>query len=50
MQAIPARIAVKDASNACPLFEPRVRVERQTSSTREGPTSAKDAFDKLFKI
>jgi hypothetical protein len=50
MQAIPVRIATKDAPNPCTLFDPRVRVERQTSSTREGPTSAKDAFEKLFKI
>jgi hypothetical protein len=50
MQAIPVRIAAKDAANTCTLFEPRVQVERQTGSTREGPASAKDAFDKLFKI
>jgi hypothetical protein len=48
--ALTARIAPKDAPNTCTLFEPRVRLERQTSSTREGPMSAKDAFDKLFKI
>jgi hypothetical protein len=50
MQRVPIRVAVKDEPNTCTLFEPRVRVERQTTSTREGPTSAKDAFDKLFKI
>jgi hypothetical protein len=49
-QALTARVAPKDAPNQCTLFEPRVQVERQTSSTREGPQSAKDAFDKLFKI
>lgn len=51
MQTITVRIAPKDAPNRCPLFEPRVQVQRQTSSTREaGPTSAKDAFDKLFNF
>ncbi len=50
MQTPPARIAVKDAPNNCTLFEPRVRVERQTGSTREGPASAKDEFDKLFNF
>lgn len=51
MQPIPARIAPKDAPNTCTLFAPRVQVQRQTGSSREaGPTSAKDAFDKLFKI
>jgi hypothetical protein len=49
-EALAARISPKDGPNTCTLFEPRVRVERQTSSTREGPVSAKDAFDKLFKI
>ncbi|MGE3841446.1 MAG: hypothetical protein AB7I50_07650 [Vicinamibacterales bacterium] len=50
MQAPPARIEGKDAPNTCPLFDPRVHVERQTGSTREGPVSAKDAFDKLFNF
>jgi hypothetical protein len=50
MQAIPVRIAPKDGANTCTLFAPRVQVERQTSSTREGPTSVKDAFDKLFNF
>ena len=45
-----ARAQPKDAPNECPVFEPRVRLERQTGSTREGPVSAKDAFDKLFNF
>lgn len=49
MQAVPARISPKDARNDCTLFEPRVKVERQTGSTREAPSSAKSAFDALFK-
>ena len=52
MQTIPARIASKDAANQCTLFAPRVQVQRQTGSTRDtsSPTSAKDAFDKLFNF
>lgn len=50
MQPVQTRIAPKDGPNTCTLFEPRVQVERQTSSRSESPTSAKDAFDKLFKI
>lgn len=51
MQAVAVRVSPKDAPNQCPLFEPRVQVQRQTGSTREaGPTSAKDAFDKLFNF
>jgi len=50
MQSIPARVAPKDAPNTCTFFDPRVQVERQTGSTREGPVSARDAFDKLFKL
>jgi len=46
---VPARISPKDARNDCTLFEPRVKVERQTGSTREAPSSAKSAFDALFK-
>ena len=44
---IPARISPKDARNACPLFEPRITVERETKSA--APTSARKAFDDLFK-
>jgi hypothetical protein len=50
MQAVPAAVTPKDTPNTCTLFEPRVQLERQTTSTREGTTSVKDAFDKLFKI
>ena len=48
MQAITARVAVKDGSNDCTLFEPRVRVERQTGSAPAA--SARSAFDDLFKF
>jgi hypothetical protein len=44
---IPARIAPKDARNACDLFSPRTTVERETGSTR--PNDARSAFDDLFK-
>lgn len=47
-QHISARIAPKDASNACALFAPRLQVERETGSTP--PTSARKAFDDLFKF
>ena len=46
-QPIPARIAPKDEKNLCPLFTPRTTVERQTGTA--GPTSARQAFDDLFK-
>ena len=47
LQPIPERVTPKDHRNACPLFEPRVTVERETGSTR--PTDARRAFDDLFK-
>lgn len=48
MQPITARIVPKDAINTCPLFEPRVKVERETTSRR--PDSPHKAFDDLFKF
>ena len=50
-QTIPARIAPKDARNACDLFAPRVTVERETHSQAQpqAPSSARKAFDDLFK-
>ena len=42
-----ARVAPKDERNACAFFSARTTVERQTSSP--GPTSARQAFDDLFK-
>jgi hypothetical protein len=42
-----ARVAPKDERNACPLFAPRTTIERQTSTA--APTSARQAFDDLFK-
>ena len=46
-QRLTARVAPKDERNACGLFQPRTTVERQTSTP--GPTSARQAFDDLFK-
>ena len=50
---IPARVSPKDARNACTFFEPRTTVERETksatSSSGGGVSSAKKAFDDLFK-
>ncbi|HJR58946.1 MAG TPA: hypothetical protein VJ813_06110 [Vicinamibacterales bacterium] len=48
-QTIPARISPKDARNTCPVFQPRTTVERETKSSSSGPTSARQAFDDLFK-
>jgi hypothetical protein len=54
-KALTARVAPKDARNACTLFAPRTTVERQTSSpaTNGGGSStsggARQAFDDLFK-
>jgi len=47
-QPVTARITPKDAVNNCTYYELRVTVERKTHSTR-GPSSAKQAFDDLFK-
>jgi hypothetical protein len=44
---IAARISPKDARNTCGEFEPRTTVERETKS--QAPTSARKAFDDLFK-
>ena len=48
-RTIPARISPKDARNTCPSFEPRTTVERETKTTSSGPSSARQAFDDLFK-
>ena len=50
MQPIPARVSPKDTRNECRLFSPRVKVERETGSAASGPSSAKKAFDDLFKF
>jgi hypothetical protein len=42
-----ARVAPKDARNACQLFSPRTTIERETGT--QGPPSARQAFDDLFK-
>ena len=44
---IPVRISPKDVRNACVEYEPRTTVERET--TTASPTSARQAFDDLFK-
>jgi hypothetical protein len=48
---IPIRVSPKDARNTCSHFEPRTTVERETksSSAPSSPSSAKKAFDDLFK-
>ena len=37
----------KDERNTCAVFAPRTTVERQTGTP--GPTTARQAFDDLFK-
>ena len=44
---LPSRISPKDVRNECALFVARTTVERQTGTP--GPTSARQAFDDLFK-
>ena len=52
-QTIPVRVAPKDVRNSCDLFAPRVTIERETgsqsSSQPQAPSSARKAFDDLFK-
>lgn len=51
-QPIAARVSPKDASNDCTFFTLRTSWERETSSasTPTSASSAKKAFDDLFKI
>ncbi len=46
-QPIAARVAPKDVKNACTLFDPRVTVERVT--TTPAVSDARKAFEDLFK-
>jgi hypothetical protein len=50
-QALTARVAPKDEHNLCAFFEARTTVERQTSTAASatGQSSARQAFDDLFK-
>jgi len=48
-ETIPARVSPKDVRNQCPLFQPRTTVERETKSSSSGTSSARQAFDDLFK-
>jgi hypothetical protein len=45
--ALTLRVSPKDACNTCTSFALRTTVERQTGTA--GPTSARQAFDDLFK-
>jgi hypothetical protein len=49
-QAIAVRVSPKDAPNECQFFSPRVQVERETGSAAPAQSSAKKAFDDLFKF
>jgi predicted RNA-binding Zn-ribbon protein involved in translation (DUF1610 family) len=46
---IPARIPVKTAGNACPLFSPLAGFDMTGTRTSETPGDARRAFDALFK-
>ena len=50
MQPVTERIAKKDARNECTFYEIRVTREKETSTpVSQRPTSARQAFDNLFK-
>ena len=64
-EKLQARVSPKDETNACPLFSPRMKVEKETHSTPapvpertdrsssrpSGPSAAaRKAFDDLFKL
>jgi hypothetical protein len=46
-QALTARVSPKDERNQCAFFGARATIERQTGT--QGPPSARQAFDDLFK-
>ncbi len=48
-QAIPARIAQKDARNDCAFYSPRKTVERHTSPDAARTNDPRKAFEALFK-
>ncbi|MGI8782116.1 MAG: hypothetical protein ACR2L2_00490 [Acidobacteriota bacterium] len=51
-ELVPVRILPKDKRNECELFEPRTRIEKETttpSSERPKPSDGRDAFERLFK-
>lgn len=51
-ETIPARIMPKDKRNSCEFYEPRTRIEKETTtppSERKKPSDARDAFERLFK-
>jgi hypothetical protein len=64
MKPVPIRVAVKDATNECTLFSPRVTVAREVTNAQNGgrppaaslntpaprsASDARDAFDRLFR-
>ena len=62
LKPVPVRIAVKDKTNTCELFKPRVTVAREATQAApsgnggpvrmqepRNPTDARAAFDSLFK-
>ncbi|HEY2431987.1 MAG TPA: hypothetical protein VGI12_04865 [Vicinamibacterales bacterium] len=50
-QPIALRVSPKDSRNSCTHFQPRTTVERETKSSSQpsSPSSAKKAFEDLFK-
>jgi hypothetical protein len=61
LKPIPARIPLKDKTNACSLFNPRVTIAREGTASAppppvnvgppapKNPEDARSAFDKLFR-
>ena len=48
-EAVPERLADKNARNDCPLFSLRVTVERDASPDSTRPGDIRRTFDNLFK-
>ena len=46
---IPARIPVKTAANACPLYAPLASFDMTGAKAADSPSDARRAFDALFK-
>lgn len=50
MQPVPQRVEGKNVRNTCPLFKPKVLVEKAVESRRDpGTDNARKAFDDLFR-
>ena len=50
MEQVIARVTPKNARNACTMYAPRTKVERETTTPRTDDGGARKAFDDLFKF